>query len=106
MALPPTLHRSYYRSRTNQPFTAPTRVGDATSPCAAGSRWVRYAFQKADEGKTLRVSVRFNGDLVLSMRAPEVFTLTAVAVGSAAHAGWNAVDRSVDYVICGVRRVD
>jgi hypothetical protein len=101
MALPPTLHRSYYRSRVNQPFMDPTPVGALTSPCEMGSRWVRYAFQKLDEGKLLRITQRPNGDFLLQLLNP-TFDLTIISTGSSAYNAWRGIDRSRDYTICEV----
>jgi hypothetical protein len=55
MALPPSLHRSYYRRRANprifEGLVLPT--GFAGSACVAGSRWHRYAFTDEDRGRTV-----------------------------------------------------
>ena len=58
MALPPTLHREYYRERVNPriPRHWPTPVAGARPVCSAGSRWSRFAFNKADHGDELVVS--------------------------------------------------
>ena len=67
MALPPTLHREYFRRRANpRQFTArPT--GGLRAACAAGSRWHRFAFSRAEEGKVLEVVSTPSGGAVLSI---------------------------------------
>ena len=67
MALPPTLHREYFRRRANpRQFTArPT--GGLRAACAAGSRWHRFAFSRADEGKVLQVVSTPSGRAALSI---------------------------------------
>jgi len=61
MALPVQSHRAYWRKRTN-PYLSPADIageeviGAARSRCDPGSRWVGYAFQRRDVGKTVKVS--------------------------------------------------
>ena len=52
MALPPTLHREHYRQRVNprEPGHFLTPAAGMRPVCAAGSRWSRFAFNKADHG--------------------------------------------------------
>lgn len=57
MALPPTLHREYWRKRTNpRPVPGSTTLGATGSPCAEGSRWHPWAFAKSDVGLDLEAS--------------------------------------------------
>ena len=67
MALPPMLHREYFRRRANpRQFTArPT--GGLRAACAAGSRWHRFAFSRAEEGKVLEVVSTPSGGAALSI---------------------------------------
>ena len=67
IALPPTLHREYYRRRANpRQFTArPT--GGLRAACEAGSRWHRFAFSRAAEGKMLQVVSTPSGGAALSI---------------------------------------
>ena len=55
MALPPTLHREYFRRRANPRLFMARPIGSIRSACTAGSRWHRFAFSRNDEGKTLQV---------------------------------------------------
>ena len=56
-ALPASLHRAYFRRRSNprlfQGLVMPT--GSNRAPCASGSRWQRYAFSDSDREKILIV---------------------------------------------------
>ena len=62
MALEPTLHRAYYRRRSQPRLTIPDALvanpswdltsGYAPGPCAAGSRWRRFALTTDDVGRT------------------------------------------------------
>lgn len=67
IALPPTLHREYFRRRVNpRQFTArPT--GGLRAACEAGSRWHRFAFSRAAEGKMLQVVSTPSGGAALSI---------------------------------------
>ena len=60
MALTPTLHRAYVRTRVNPRAPVSNSVGSARPVCAVGSRWHRYAFTRADRGKTI-VATTLNG---------------------------------------------
>jgi hypothetical protein len=53
MALTPSLHREYYRRRTNPRLDAPVGTGGVYLPCDVGSRWHRQAFTEHDVGHTL-----------------------------------------------------
>lgn len=66
MKLNPTLHRTYYRQRTNPRKVVEDRVGTLYEPCEFGSRWHRFVFDILDETKTLVVS---------NSEVPNVFTL-------------------------------
>ena len=57
MALPPTLHREHYRQRVNprEPGHFLTPAAGMRPVCAAGSRWSRFAFNKADHGSEVEV---------------------------------------------------
>jgi cullin-associated NEDD8-dissociated protein 1 len=63
MALTPSSHRAYVRWRTNPRFPRgyshhmPT--GHLRSPCAAGSRWTRFALTEEDVGKALATNGSF-----------------------------------------------
>lgn len=62
MGLPGTLHREYYRKRANprtHDHSLPT--GGVRSACRSGSRWHRFAFTKADEGRTMHVGQSATG---------------------------------------------
>ena len=61
MALPPTLHREYYRRRANPRQATALPTGGLRAACEAGSRWHRMAFSRADEGKTLQVGSTASG---------------------------------------------
>ena len=67
IALPPTLHREYFRRRANpRQFTArPT--GGLRAACETGSRWHRFAFNRAAEGKMLQVVSTPSGRAALSI---------------------------------------
>ena len=66
IALPPTLHREYFRRRVNpRQFTA--RPGGLRAACEAGSRWHRFAFSRAAEGKMLQVVSTPSGGAALSI---------------------------------------
>jgi hypothetical protein len=56
-ALPASLHRAYFRRRSNprlfKGLVVPT--GSNRAPCASGSRWQRYAFSDSDREKVLIV---------------------------------------------------
>jgi len=53
--LPPSLHRSYWRLRTNprifRGVVLPT--GSSREPCSKGSRWKRYIFDETDKELTI-----------------------------------------------------
>lgn len=58
MALPPTLHRIYYRQRSN-PMAPESTTGAPGLPrkaCGQGSVWDKYAFNSYDKGKELVVT--------------------------------------------------
>lgn len=54
-ALPPSLHRVYYRRRANPRLLAPLATGGVRGSCSAGSRWHRFSLTKVDEGELLEV---------------------------------------------------
>lgn len=56
MQLTPTLHRDYFRKRSNQPLLAANQAGGRRSLCARGSRWTRYAITALDDGKLVTFS--------------------------------------------------
>ena len=56
IALPPTLHRAYFRARANPPLAADLPTGRVHSACAPGSRWHRYAFSLRDVRARVRVT--------------------------------------------------
>ena len=66
MALRPTLHRAYYRQRTNARLLQSVQPGGIRSACEAGSRWLRFAFTQRDLHKTIDVSNR-GGAFVLKV---------------------------------------
>jgi hypothetical protein len=53
IALPPSLHRAYYRRRANPRIFKGLVMpqGSSRAACAPGSRWSRYAFSESDRGK-------------------------------------------------------
>ena len=51
MDLPYTSHRRYYRRRANPRALRDFPTGGVREACRPGSRWHRFAFTKADEGK-------------------------------------------------------
>ena len=67
MALPPTLHREHYRQRVNprEPGHFLTPAAGMRPVCAAGSRWSRFAFNKADHGSEV-CAVGLNQPLALT----------------------------------------
>jgi hypothetical protein len=58
IAMPPTLHRVFYRRRVDpRPVAGGSVLGVVGSPCASGSRWHRWAFTLADERAAVDVEV-------------------------------------------------
>eukprot|EP00937_MAST-01D_sp_MAST-1D-sp2_P000967 g967.t1 len=76
MALPPTLHRAYYRKRSNPRFpgggAARIPAGTKSLPCAPGSRWHRFALTEADVGKYMIVRKCTRSSCVAGAGAPVV----------------------------------
>ena len=63
MALSPSLHRAYYRARTNPRLSGPrAMVGSLRRACNAGSRWARYAFATSDVWSTVQISRAADAD--------------------------------------------
>ena len=58
MALPPTLHRAWFRRRANTRLAHQPMYSAAypSSPTDVGSRWHRFAFTEEDIGKTVVVA--------------------------------------------------
>lgn len=57
MALPATLHREYWRKRTNpRPVQGGTTLGNTVSPCQEGTRWHPWTFSQSDIGKDIAIS--------------------------------------------------
>jgi hypothetical protein len=56
IAEPATLHRAHYRKRSNPKLRQPTDLHGVRNPCAAGSRWNRFAFSESDVGKNIATS--------------------------------------------------
>ena len=69
MALPPSLHRAYYRRRANprlfKGLVMPT--GQSRAPCSKGSRWRRYSFDDNDRNKDIKVENSATGIVTLSI---------------------------------------
>ena len=61
--LPPSLHRAYYRRRTNprlfKGLVMPT--GSSRAACAPGSRWSRYSFDESDRTKEIVLTPFIDG---------------------------------------------
>lgn len=75
MALPPTLHRAYYRRRANpRLFRGAVATGGERTPCEPGSRWHRFALTKADEGAALSTVPAPYGGLSLKLGSARVRT--------------------------------
>lgn len=53
MTLPPTLLRVAWRRGANPRAPVDSAVGRGRTACAVGSRWLRYAFTRGDEGQPL-----------------------------------------------------
>lgn len=64
MALPPTLHRAYYRQRTNPRLDHHHSHGALRSACTNGSRWHAYALTIHDVGSRVTITSR-NGVALL-----------------------------------------
>ena len=103
MALPPTLHREYYRRRANPRLFTARNAGGVRAPCQAGSRWHLFSFNRADEGKKLRVNkavLRIEGEHVRTENAgvdPRAFDNMIICVveervGGAIHLRSNLED--------------
>ena len=69
MALPPSLHRAYYRQRANPRVLAPpVATGGTHGACEAGSRWHLHAFTYGDVGRTIGTTVSLaDGATLLSV---------------------------------------
>lgn len=52
-AVPPSLHRAYFRRRANPRLALDTATMVRRHPCAAGSRWNRFALTAADVGRSV-----------------------------------------------------
>ena len=68
--MPPSLHRAYYRRRTNprifKGLVMPT--GSSRAACAAGSRWSRFAFDESDRTKEIVATpVSTSGGVMFSL---------------------------------------
>ena len=67
--LPPSLHRSYWRQRTNprifRGVVLPT--GSSREPCAKGSRWKRYVFDETDKELTIVATLSSDGFFSLTV---------------------------------------
>ena len=86
-ALPPSLHRAYFRQRANprifQGLVLPT--GSSRAPCDSGSRWRRYGLDDSDRSRTLiatrsaagNVAVVIDGEL--RTEVPEAEFLSGLA---------------------------
>eukprot|EP00913_Durusdinium_trenchii_P030421 g28496.t1 len=75
MALPPSLHRVYYRQRTNPGHTLATAQSvEWRSRCSRGSRWANYAILPHDHQQPITVEDRRmvqlsqNEDCVVTVR--------------------------------------
>ncbi len=87
-ALPATSHRAYLRKRINlrQQFPTcmpicPTSMGEASSPCEAGSRWTNFVFT----GNDMPGYGAFRTSVVVSSDATAyTFTINGVARGQVA----------------------
>jgi uncharacterized protein (DUF1501 family)/uncharacterized protein (DUF1800 family) len=87
-----SLHRAYYRERTNPRLSASgPPYGRPRGACEAGSRWRSYALSTDDVGKTLTVSGSAVPLLLLLDGAP----LTELAV-------WPLSDALAPFVVCSV----
>jgi hypothetical protein len=67
MALPATLHRAYFRQRSNPRFTSGTRfsaMGTLRAACATGSRFSRFSISGMDKAKTITAYPTTNDSLV------------------------------------------
>ena len=63
MAIEPSLHRAYYRERTNPRLSgSKAMVGSVRGACDAGSRWIRYALSMRDVESAIEVSQSTSGD--------------------------------------------
>ena len=63
MSLPPSLHRAYYRRRTNPRLLGPrAMVGSLRPACSEGSRWARYALSMRDVWSAITVSQATDSD--------------------------------------------
>ena len=62
MAIEPSLHRSYYRARTNPRLSgSKAMVGSVRGACDAGSRWIRYALSMRDVNGAIEASQSTSG---------------------------------------------
>ena len=65
MALPPTLHRAYFRQRASPKYdasvSAVSLIGGRRRACAIGSRWRSFALTAADVGATLSMTTSAEG---------------------------------------------
>ena len=53
LALPPTLHREYFRRRANPRLDKPSEVGRPRGACEPNARWNRIAIRADDRGETI-----------------------------------------------------
>ena len=56
MATPPSLHRAYWRRRTNPRLLTNVDTGEVRSACAGGARYHTFVLTKEDVGQTLTVA--------------------------------------------------
>jgi hypothetical protein len=103
MALPATLHRSYFRARANPRYpqgtggrvTATLPIGGLRLACDAGSRWSRFALFKDDVGRSITTtpgSVAGTTALIINGEQRTVVSDTALS----------AVGTTGPFVICDV----
>ena len=67
MALPPTLHRAFFRQRANPRLQTALGTGGVRQACQNQSRWHRYTLTREDEGRTLGVTVGDDGIVTLQV---------------------------------------
>ena len=97
LALPASLHRAYWRRRSNPRLTTTLGSGTVRGPCELGARYHRHALTQADKGLPLTLVEDSGGVLAAVVGGVVRFE---VAAGSAL----SSLGRGQTYTVCLVRR--
>jgi len=95
MALPPSLHRAYWRRRANPRLATRVGTGTARSPCTLGARYHRHALTRQELGMQLVLAAGEGGSRYLYVGG---VLRTEVAAGTALA----ALEVSQTYTLCVV----